>query len=99
MKKIITTAFIGAIGGVFALVANYYFLPPANSNQLNYNPYSTPTQLTSYNSSNVTTPDFVSAAEKSLNSVVHIKTIVENNNNLTYDPFQDWFFGDNVNLI
>ena len=93
MKKIITTAFIGAIGGAFALVANYYFLPPANSNQLNYNPYSAPTQLASYNPSNAVTPDFVNAAEKSLNSVVHIKTIVENNNNLTYDPFQDWFFG------
>jgi Do/DeqQ family serine protease len=94
MKKIISTAFIGAIGGAFALIANYYFLPQPTSNQISYNPYSTPTQLASYNSlPNSNGADFVLAAEKSINSVVHIKTIVENNNNLSYDPFQDWFFG------
>lgn len=94
MKKIISTAFIGAIGGAFALVANYYFLPQANTNQINYNAYSTPAQLASYSSlPNSTGADFVLAAEKSINSVVHIKTIVENNSTLTYDPFQDWFFG------
>lgn len=94
MKKIISTAFIGAIGGAFALVANYYFLPQANTNQINYNAYSTPAQLASYSSlPNSNGADFVLAAEKSINSVVHIKTIVENNSTLTYDPFQDWFFG------
>jgi serine protease Do len=94
MKKIISTAFIGAIGGAFSLIANYYFLPQPTSNQISYNPYSTPTQLASYNSfPNSNGADFVLAAEKSINSVVHIKTIVENNNNLSYDPFQDWFFG------
>lgn len=94
MKKIISTAFIGAIGGAFALVANYYFLPQANTNQINYNAYSTPAQLASYNSlPNSNGADFVLAAEKSINSVVHIKTIVENNSTLSYDPFQDWFFG------
>ena len=94
MKKIISTAFIGGIGGAFALIANYYFLPQPTSNQISYNPYSTPTQLASYNSlPNSNGADFVLAAEKSINSVVHIKTIVENNNNLSYDPFQDWFFG------
>ncbi len=94
MKKIITTAFIGSIGGAFALIASYYFAPKQTANQINYNPYSTPTQLASYNGlPNATTPDFVNAAEKSLNTVVHIKTIVEQNNNLAYDPFQDWFFG------
>ena len=94
MKKIITTAFIGSIGGAFALIASYYFAPKQTANQINYNPYSTPTQLASYSGlPNSATPDFVNAAEKSLNSVVHIKTIVEQNNNLAYDPFQDWFFG------
>jgi serine protease Do len=94
MKKIISTAFIGAIGGAFALIANYYFLPQPNINQISYNPYATPTQLASYSSLPTSNgADFVLAAEKSINSVVHIKTIVENNNNLSYDPFQDWFFG------
>ena len=72
MKKIISTAFIGAIGGAFALIANYYFLPQPTSNQISYNPYSTPTQLASYNSlPNSNGADFVLAAEKSINSVVN----------------------------
>ena len=33
------------------------------------------------------------AAEKSVNSVVHIKTISEQVNNLSYDPFAELFFG------
>ncbi len=66
-----------------------------NTNQVtNYNPYATPTQLTSYSSfAAANAPDFVMSAEKTVNSVVHIKTIVEHKNNLAYDPFQDWFFG------
>ena len=95
MKRIISTLFIGAIGGVFALVGNHYFSTQTNANQLNYNPYSTPVHLTNSHSTHTATSgvDFVMAAEKSINSVVHIKTIVENNNNLAYDPFQDWLFG------
>jgi Do/DeqQ family serine protease len=95
MKRIISTLFIGAIGGVFALVGNHYFSTQTNTNQLNYNPYSTPIHLTSSHANHTATSgiDFVMAAEKSINSVVHIKTIVENNNNLAYDPFQDWLFG------
>jgi Do/DeqQ family serine protease len=95
MKRIISTLFIGAIGGVFALVGNHYFSTQTNTNQLNYDPYSTPIHLTSSHANHTATSgiDFVMAAEKSINSVVHIKTIVEYNNNLAYDPFQDWLFG------
>ncbi|MFO0321655.1 MAG: trypsin-like peptidase domain-containing protein [Bacteroidota bacterium] len=95
MKKFISTVFIGAIGGVFALVANYYFILKTTPNQLSYNPkINAPTQLTNYSGHiNSSLPDFVSATEKSINSVVHIKTISERQNNLSYDPFQDWFFG------
>jgi S1-C subfamily serine protease len=95
MKRIISTLFIGALGGVFALVGNHYFSLQSNINQLNYNPYTNPIQLTSSHATHTSTSgiDFVTAAEKTINSVVHIKTIVENNNNLAYDPFQDWLFG------
>ena len=93
MKKIISTAFIGAFGGACALIANHYLMAP-NSNQVtNYNPYEPPVKLTSYSGVTTIAPDFVTSAEKSINSVVHIKTIVESNNNLAYDPFQEWFFG------
>jgi Do/DeqQ family serine protease len=95
MKRIISTTFIGAIGGVFALVGNHYFSPQIDTNQLNYNPYSTPIHLASNHATHAVSGgiDFVMAAEKSINSVVHIKTSIENKNNLAYDPFQDWLFG------
>lgn len=96
MKKIISPLFIGVLGGAFALLGNHYFNNNNLNQSLNYNPYSTPAQLTNYtksNAGNVNTPSFVESAEKTVNSVVHIKTIVEQRNNLAYDPFQDWFFG------
>jgi len=95
MKKILSSLCIGALGGAFALIGNYYFNSSSNRSSLTYNPYLTPVKLTNYNSSTgaANIPDFVTSAEKSVNAVVHIKTIVEQKNNLIYDPFQDWFFG------
>lgn len=95
MKRIISSVFVGLLGGAFALVGNYYISEHQDTNQaLKYNPYqTTPSQLTSYSGLVANAPDFVASAENSVNSVVHIKTIVENRNNLSYDPFQDWFFG------
>jgi serine protease Do len=96
MKKVISSLFVGALGGAFALFGNYYFNKNNHNQVTNYNPYSTPTQMASYNASfaaAANAPDFVMSAEKTVNSVVHIKTIVEQRNNLAYDPFQDWFFG------
>jgi serine protease Do len=96
MKKIISPLFIGVLGGAFALLGNHYFNNNGLNQSLNYNPYSTPAQLTNNyksNAGNANTPSFVESAEKTVNSVVHIKTIVEQRNNLAYDPFQDWFFG------
>lgn len=83
---------MGAIGGAFALIGSYYFSNRNSDQALKYNPYQAPVQLTNYSRGGAAIPDFVESAEKSVNSVVHIKTIVENNN-LSYDPFADWFFG------
>lgn len=75
------------------MVGNYYINQSSNQHPLSYNPYTvTPTHLASFNGSAANAPDFVLSAEKSVNSVVHIKTIVENKN-LAYDPFQELFFG------
>lgn len=95
MKKVISSLFVGALGGAFALFGNYYFNQNSHDQISNYNPYQTPAKLTSYDglTAAASAPDFVASAEKSVNSVVHIKTIVEQKNNLAYDPFQDWFFG------
>jgi len=95
MKKVISSLFVGALGGALALAGNYYFNQQHTSQVTNYNPYAAPVQLTNYSSltAAANAPDFVASAEKSVNSVVHIKTIVEQRNNLAYDPFQDWLFG------
>lgn len=94
MKKIISSLCIGLVGGAFALVGNYYINQSSSHSSLSYNPYAAPpAQLASYNGTSMANaPDFVASAEKSLNAVVHIKTIVENKN-LAYDPFQELFFG------
>jgi serine protease Do len=93
MKKLMSYLFVGIVGGSFTLAINHFFLSKSNHQSLQYNPYSAPIQLTNYSASGSVIPDFVESAEKSVNSVVHIKTLVENKNNLSYDPFQDWFFG------
>lgn len=93
MKKSLSSLAFGIIGGALVLAANYYFLSPNQHQALTYNPYSPPVHLTNFSGMEAGAPDFVASAEKSVNSVVHIKTIVEGENNLSYDPFQDWFFG------
>lgn len=55
---------------------------------------STPVTLTNYSSPLAIPSDFVEAAEKTVNTVVNIKSIYENSSNqLYYDPFR-FFFGD-----
>lgn len=41
--------------------------------------------------------DFSTAVDKSINAVVHIKTITERTN-LVYDPFHSWFFGSQPHI-
>lgn len=94
MKKVFSSLLISAFGGAIVLVGNYYFANSTDNQLTNYNPYSTPVQLANYNGTGTNNaPDFILSAEKTVNSVVHIKTIVEHKNNLAYDPFQDWLFG------
>lgn len=94
MKKLMSYFFVGIVGGSFALAINHFLTPKQSYQALQYNPYySAPTRLTNLGFAGNSIPDFVESAEKSVNSVVHIKTLVESANNLSYDPFHDWFFG------
>jgi serine protease Do len=96
MKNVVSSIFIAALGGVFALGASHYFtnqLKSEKSSQINNPQISTPYKLTNYSGSGNTFADFTMAAEKSLSSVVHIKTTSEQVNNLAYDPFAELFFG------
>ncbi len=97
MKKLFSTLFVACLGGLVALSTARYFGSKEKDgvNQIT-NPFGHQNvTLTNYtqNQSSGLNADFTNAAEKSVNAVVHIKTISEQVNNLNYDPFAEWFYG------
>jgi serine protease Do len=96
MKKIISSALVACFGGLVALTAAHFMYENKNTaNQVTDPEHASLYKLTNYNrtSSSGVMNDFTMAAEKSVNAVVHIKTISEQVNNLAYDPFAELFFG------
>ena len=97
MKKLLSTLFVAAIGGIIALAGTrYFYLIDKNKQSQITKPFNPQNiSLASYNG-NINSDlnsGFTNAAEKSVNAVVHIKTISEQVNNLNYDPFAEWFYG------
>lgn len=97
MKKLFSTLFVACLGGLVALSTARYFGSKEKDgvNQIT-NPFDHQNvTLTNYGQtqSSGLNADFTNAAEKSVNAVVHIKTISEQVNNLNYDPFAEWFYG------
>src|SRR3712207_1924198 len=97
MKKLASTVFAACFGGVVAITGTHLVFDndKATESQVT-NPEMAPIyKLT--NLKNGTSAgnfaDFTMAAERSVNSVVHIKTVSEHVNNLAYDPFAELFFG------
>lgn len=94
MKKLVSTVFVAALGGIFALVATGFMTGLQNTGGKATLTQKTPVVYTSYSGGSVgNTPDFIMSAEKSLNSVVHIRTTVSQNNNLSYNPFEQFLYG------
>lgn len=96
MKKLVSTLAVACFGGVVALTGTHYLYTGNENVSQVFHPNSTSHHyvLTSGASSAAgLNTDFTMAAEKSVNAVVHIKTISEQVNNLNYDPFAEWFFG------
>ncbi len=96
MKNVVSSIFMAALGGVFAVGVSHYFTNQQKSEQISQvnNPQISSTyKLTNYSGNGSAFADFTLAAEKSLSSVVHIKTTSEQVNNLAYDPFAELFFG------
>jgi Do/DeqQ family serine protease len=88
---------VACLGGLVALTSARYFY---SSDKNNFNQITNPfdeqkIKLVGYpgNNNSEINSDFTYAAQKSVNAVVHIKTISEQVNNLNYDPFAEWFFG------
>lgn len=94
MKKFLGITLAGVIGGMSSLAA-YQFLPKSdNDNQQAGIVQSVPAQFTNYTPGTVPPEgavDFTSAAEKSINTVVHIQTLIKNTG--SRDPIQEFFFG------
>ncbi|MCW3076624.1 MAG: periplasmic serine protease, Do/DeqQ family [Bacteroidetes bacterium] len=97
MKKLVSTLAVACFGGFVALTSAHFLY---NNESKNVSQVFQPNQNSKYvlttgatNPLAGLTSDFTMAAEKSVNSVVHIKTTSEQVNNLNYDPFAEWFFG------
>ncbi|WP_406684153.1 trypsin-like peptidase domain-containing protein [Seonamhaeicola sp. MEBiC1930] len=93
MKKILSLVLISALGGVLTLGAYKLFLEKENTVVID-NTQASPTFLptsninTLYNTTEA--PDFVSAAENTVNAVVHVKNVSMSSGQMT---FEDLFFG------
>lgn len=95
MKKIASSVLMASFGGFFALTAAHFVFKNRNLGS-DINATQEKASIYKVNNPNVmlsNSTDFIMAAEKSVNSVVHIKTISEQVNNLAYDPFAELFFG------
>jgi len=96
MKKVVSSIFVACFGGLIAITGSHFLYQNEHTTSQVTNPENSSVyKLTNYpaGSSAGVMNDFTMAAEKSVNSVVHIKTISEQVNNLSYDPFAELFFG------
>jgi serine protease Do len=93
MKKTASSVFTAFLGGVVALTASHFMQsePASHTDQVRHP--ETNYKLVSNTGLAGQSADFIMAAEKSVNAVVHIKTVSQQVNNLTYDPFTELLFG------
>ncbi|WP_282136126.1 trypsin-like peptidase domain-containing protein [Seonamhaeicola maritimus] len=90
MKKILSLVLISALGGVLTLGAYKLFLEKENTVVID-NTQATPAFLptnnlnTLYNTTEA--PDFVSAAENTVNAVVHVKNVSISSGPMTFEDF------------
>lgn len=91
MKKNILTIALAFFGGALVLITEKYFFKDNSQNAFQQQ---SPVPVKFVSNSGNPVSDFTFAAEQSLNAVVHIKTVSEEQvNNLSYDPFRHFFFG------
>ena len=94
MKKLVSTMFAAALGGIIAVTTISFIQNKPNSGGKATLTQNNPVVYTSYSGGNIgNIPDFTMSAEKSLNAVVHIRTTASQNNNLNYNPFADFLYG------
>lgn len=95
MKKILTLVLVSALGGILTLGAYKLFLEPEQNGVVAAN-HTTPTFLPTSNISSAynveEAANFVTAAENTVNAVVHVKNVSISGGQMT---MQDLFFGRN----
>jgi len=94
MKKIILPIVYASLGGIIALSTFNLF----QKNPIKYvveRKNDSDTKLVNYNPSAEAYIDFTTAAEKSVNAVVHIKTTATKENPYYQNPFYHFFYGNN----
>ncbi|HWY10283.1 MAG TPA: Do family serine endopeptidase [Bacteroidia bacterium] len=95
MKKIVSTVLVAALGGIMALTANHFIPDNQTAGGAFTLTQKMPVVYTGYSGGGVgNNPDFTMSAEKSLNAVVHIRTTASQNNNLNYNPFEQFLYGN-----
>jgi Do/DeqQ family serine protease len=93
MRKIASSLLMAFLGGFAAIAINNYFTKQENGFD-RLTKERIPVQFAgNHEASPTNAPDFIKAADVSLNGVVHVKTVVENRRAGGYDPFYDFFFG------
>lgn len=93
MKKIVSTLIIAVVGGASAILTDKFIVH--NEASVISASQVAPVRYVSNYGSAAPTIDFTQAAEQSVNSVVHIKTLMEEQyNNMSYDPFRQFFYGN-----
>ncbi|GAA4971372.1 Do family serine endopeptidase [Algibacter aquimarinus] len=93
MKKILTLVLVSALGGVLTLGAYKLFLEEENKmivETKNENPTFLPTSNINTPFNSIENPDFTTAAENTVNAVVHVKNVTMSSGPTT---FEDLFFG------
>jgi Do/DeqQ family serine protease len=96
MRKSISTVFAAIFGGLVAVSGSHFIFDNDDTGHAHLtSPEAVPYRLANYTGTGSagTFNDLTLAADKSLHSVVHIKTTSEHVNNLAYDPFAELFFG------
>jgi Do/DeqQ family serine protease len=86
MKKSLVTCAAAFAGGIIAMAA-YHFMVQPNTNSFGWNS-NVPASLANFSGMPVAGGDFVVAAERTVNSVVHVKTEVKTT---AYDPWGGFF--------
>lgn len=93
MKKFVSTFAIACLGGMIALTSAHFIAEKNTSSVNSVIKKSNEPSIILTGGAGAGTADLTMAAEKSVNAVVHIKTISEQVNNINSDPFAEWFFG------